>query len=528
MRQHILYIALLVILCSGLAFADSNAALQITAHSTVPATVYAGAASQLQLTILNSGSDTAGEVGIDYSTPSQPSSSRIYIGDIGAGTTATATVPFTVPQNVGSGFFVINLNVVYFGDAAHTIVKNTPTTIPVIVAQHQVLSVKTVSIAPSNIQPGDKVTAVLEISNTGGVMNNVVISTSDSSAFTLEGASQQAIGNIPSGGNITVPVVLGSSSSTATGKYTIPVLVTYQDSLQNAMNQSISIGPVTVTDSSAQFRISMVPVTSTEIGSEAKFDLTIENTGDSSASPMVDLTGNDEFTPIGTTRIFFDDIEPGKNQTKTMTIGIVTNSAAGYYELPLEITSNGKTYTQKIGITVTATPDVIVTTETTPAYATSGSQVKVLAQISNNGNSQIRSVYATVGPQKAFSTVGTTDKFIGTMNVDDFATFQFTINIPPSTAAGEYSVPIDINFKDKLNIERTLHKSAAIMVYSGQDAMRFNATSSGSGFSGANGRQNGSIFTIAGFGIGLVQIVIAIVVLVGGYFAYKKWWGKKK
>ncbi len=525
MRFNILATIFLVALLSGIVFSDNGAALQISGHSTVPDTIYPGAAGQLQLTIQNAGTDTAGAVGIDYSTPSQSSSTQIYIGDVGAGTSTVASIPFTVPQNVGSGFFMITLNVVYFGDSSHTVVKNTPATIPVVVSQHENLAVQTLSVNPQIIQPGDKVNAVLEITNTGGVMNGVQISTPDSSSFTLAGASQQTVGNIASGANITVPVTLSSSSSTPTGKYTIPLIVSYHDSLQNTLNQTIDIGPVTVSESSAQFRITLSPITSSEVGSAAQYALNIENLGTSPVSPIVDINQTSQFTPIGSSRIFFDSIAPGENETKTVSVGILATTTAGYYNLPLLVTSNGESYLQDIGISVDATPDVIVTMSSTPQFISSGSSgVKLLTQISNNGNSPIRSVYASVAPQKTFTVVGGSDKFIGTMNVDDFATFQITIDVPPSLPAGEYSVPISIEFKDAENIDHTITKQVGFQVYSGADAMRLNAQSGSAGTSGFSGRNSGGVL----FGFGWVQIIGAIVVVVLAYFGYKRWKGSKK
>jgi hypothetical protein len=530
MKLSIWFGILALSLLFGIAYSVNGAALQISSHTTIPDTIYPGTAGQLQLTLLNSGSDSAAGVKVSYKTPSQDYYSETSVGDIGAGSTAIASIPFTVPSNVGSGFFTVDVNVVYFSDQTNQVVKNTPATIPIIVGQHQILAVRTLGIEPQAIQPGDSVTAQLELVNTGGVMNNVVITTPETSSFSIEGVTEQPVGSIPFNSTHAVSLRLTSSSSAASGKYTIPIIVKYQDALQNTVNQTVYAGPVTVTESSGQFRIYMTPITPAEVGSEAQFGLTVENMADSSAAPIIDINQTTQFTPIGTTRIYFDDIAPGTNQTKIVTLGIGASISAGYYSIPLEITNNGNTYIENIGIVVNATPDVVVTTDTQPEFISSGSSgVKVLAQISNNGNSAIRSVYIYAQPQKQIPITGATDKFVGTLNVDDFATFQMTINVPPNLPAGQYQLPIVLVFKDAKNIQHTLNKNVTITVYSAQDAARFNIaggqTDTTAGAAAARTRANGGGL----FGIGWLQLIIgAVVVLVIGYFGYKRWKGSKK
>lgn len=528
MERNILTGILLMVLLSGVAFSTNGAALQVTGHTTVPDVIYPGTVGELQVTVLNSGTDPAATVGVDYSTPTQPTNSRINVGDIGTGSSAIVSVPFTVPQNVSSGFFIINLNIVYFGDTTDSVVKNTPVTIPVEVSQQSILETKTVSISPTSIQPGDSVHVQLDLTNTGGVMNNVVIDTPDNTSFTLQGTSQVNVGNIPYGGNVTVPFSLSSSSNTASGKYTIPLVVTYQDSLQNTVNQTISVGPVNVLSPSGQFIVSLVPLTATEVGSEAQFALTLVNQGGSDVAPIVDINQSTPFVPIGASRIYFDDIGPGMNETQVITVGIDATSSAGYYNLPLEISGNGNNFEQDVGIAVSASPDVVMTADTQPEFITAGSSgVKVVAQIANTGNTPIRSVYANADSTKDFVMVGASDKFIGTLNVDDFATFQVTMNVPQNLAPGTYSMPVTITFKDATNEAHTIVKDANITIYSPMDAARLNGISSGTTTTGTTGVRTGRPGEI--FGIGYLPLGIGVVVvLVVGFFAYKRWKGGKK
>ncbi len=535
---HILFGVLMICMMAGVlsaantgttAGSTNGAALQVSGYTTVPQSVYPGSKGELQVTIANSGTDTASATVVNYELPGQTQPSQVTVGDIGAGSSAIASIPFQVPMNVSSGFFVMNLNVVYFGDPTDTTVKNTPLSITIMVSQHQILNVKTVSVTPQSVQAGDEVTVDLDVQNTGGVMNNAVITADGDTTFTLAGTTQQSIGNVPSGGNVNVSVLLVASSSAAPGRYNIPLIVDYEDLLQNTVNQTVSVGPVTVSEPSAQFMVSMVPTGQVEVGGEAPFALTLTNLAANVISATVDLTENTPFTPIGSSRLFFSGIEPGQSQTQTVMVGIEAGTTSGYYDFPLTITSNGNSYNQTMGILVNATSDFDVSATTTPEFVSTGSTgVKLTAEIANTGNGPMRSVYADAASTEDFVVIGTTDKFIGTLNIDDFGTLPLIIDVPQNLTPGDYSLPISVTFKDANNVEQTIVKNLTITIYSQQDAARDNLLASGgTGTTGATGayggRSGGGLF-----GISYLMWIGIIVVIVLAYYGYKRYKGSKK
>jgi hypothetical protein len=509
----------------------STSALQVVTYSTIPATVYPGTAAQLQLTIENSGTGDADGVTANYQVPGQNGYSSIYVGNIGAGSTAIASIPFTVPQSAASGYYVININIAYTSSSTtpgSSAAENAPISIPVPIEQHDILSVTTLSVTPQAFPPGGSTTAQLEITNTGGVMNNLIISMPSSSQFSIAGGSQISVGNVPSNTTENVSLSLTSSSSAPAGEYTIPVLVTYEDALQDTINQTISVGPVDMETASSQMRLYMTPITPTEVGSQAQFALTLENMGGSVSSAVVDLsTGlsqSSDFIPIGPSQVYFDDIAPGANQTQVITIGVDETLVTGDYNFPINITSNGNSYIENIGLLVNATPEFVVTTQTTPVSVGSGSSgVAVSAQISNVGNGPVRSVYVVASPIKGLTLTGPTSQFIGTLNVDDYASLELTVNVAPGLAPGVYNIPIAIQFKDSKNEQQTITEYAQVDV-SGYAAASGSSTStsSTSGYSGYRSRSSGL------FGLGNIPLIIGgIVVIVLAYFGYRRWKGGK-
>ncbi|MFH2105996.1 MAG: hypothetical protein ABII22_01945 [Candidatus Micrarchaeota archaeon] len=527
-NKNILFGLLALFLIIGFGNAvSSSATMQVLGYSTIPGTVYPGTTAQLQLTLSNAGTDTAKSITIYYDHGANlDGTGMVNIGDIGSGSTTIASLPFVVPSKVNSGILQLNLNIYYSynnGDSSGT----AKTTIAIPVSQIQVLEVRTLSNA-TTLAPGDKFLAQLEIVNTGGITKNVIIRSLDNSSFAIDGTSQYTVGDVQFNSSKTISLGLRSLSSTSSGNYMVPLVVQYQDAVQNTVSQTVYVGPVSVTDVSAKLNIGLKPETPTEVGSQTKFELVVENRGSTESSAMIEINQSSVFTPMGNSRVYFDHLLPGETRTQELTIGIGPSASGGYYVLPVTITSDGKTYTQNIGVEVRATQEIMVSSRTDPTTVGVGSRsVTVSAQIANTGNSPIRSVYAKVMPTTDFETVGATDKFVGTLNVDDFTTFQFVINVPNKLQPGNYNVPIQLVFKDSTNTEHVINKDVPIKVSSAGD---FGASqNAGSGTGIATGatvmRRSGGVL----FGLDWIQLLAIVVVLALGYqFGYKKYFKGKK
>ncbi|HQT44883.1 MAG TPA: hypothetical protein PLO51_02815, partial [Candidatus Micrarchaeota archaeon] len=400
---------------------SSSAILQVASYSTIPATVYPGTTGYIQLTVSNTGSDTATGVTVDYMHTGSTGQLSFSAGDLSSGSTSQISVPFQAPDNVPTGIYNVNV-VIYYVSATSGSSKQTALSVPIQVAQYQALEVTTISTDKQSMAPGETASFDLQLTNTGGIINNLVVSTPANSSFTIAGSSSKSIGNLDSNSSINATLTLQSSSSTAVGQYTIPLVFTYQDVLGATNTVTLYVGPVNILASSTQFQLSVVPEANAEIGSQALFAATLENTGTSPITATADFNATAAFIPLGTTRVNFGTIEPGKNATQEITIGIANSVAEGYYTLPVTVTlGSGTSTTQNIGVSVTATPDLAIGVDSSSASLYPGANgSKVAIQISNVGNSAIRSVYAqsSGGDFKLF---GTTDKFIGTLNVDDYA-----------------------------------------------------------------------------------------------------------
>jgi hypothetical protein len=503
------------------AVSSTSPVLQLTGYQLMPETVYPGTTGQLELTIENTGTETAKSTTIYY-TYGLDQDWSIYLGDIGQSSEAITTIPFEVPEKVSSGIFVINVDI-YYLDEDETSSKHAMASIPLEVSQHKVLEARTLSISSETIGRGETLSVVLDLENTGGVMKNLIITAADNSSFSLAGTTQKRVGDIAAnaGKNITVDIV--SSSSAEEGKYSIPLVLTYQDALQNTVSQTVYVGPVTVSGSSSQLRIQCTPVSKSEIGSVLTYNLTVQNRGSGTQSAVISVEGTDVLTPIGINTFYLDSIPPGGERSELIRIGIDAGSTSGYYALPITMRTSGEEQEYEAGIIVQATPEILLTPVTEEDSA--GTQVTI--KISNTGNTAIRSLYIRAEPTEYYGISGASEKFIGTLSVDDYASFSVTLSRLRADAAGDSGgLPVVVVFKDNDNVEHTVRETVAVSKASsagfGLSASESSGTpttqrSMGGGPMNGGGQLNIPLYA----GVGLV-------ILSALFIGYKKLRGKKK
>jgi len=524
MKTLNIFVAVLLVFSTVAFSVDSTApVLQVTDYTIVPSSVYPGTSGQLQITVSNTGTEAAKGT-VVYYTYGSDQNWNLYLGDIGPDSKMTTTIPFEVPEKVDSGILLVNVDI-YYMDEDETGSKHTMSTIPIIINQHGVLEVRTLSLSSNSIGKGETLIATLELENTGGIMKNVIIKNADNSSFSLDGTTQKRVGDIDANTSRNVTVQIISSSDAGEGKYAIPLTLTYEDALQNEISQTIYLGPVMVSGSSSALRITCSPVSKSEIGSELLYNLTIENRGSSVQSAVITANGTGVFTPIGVNTFYLDNIAPGESRSEILTLGVDAGSTSGYYTLPISMQTNGDEKTYEVGIVVQATPEILLTSETEPAD--DGTQIT--AKISNIGNTAVRSLYVRADSTQYYRVSGSGEKFIGTLSVDDYASYSVTVTplgqVPEGASAG---IPLTVVFKDNDNAEHTVKKTIALIGDSAAAAGGASgaaATSSGNRtFNGRpgspmNGGSTENIPLYAGMGL---------VILGGLYIGYRKLKGKKK
>ena len=523
MKRYVLAIVpVLLLLLAGLSFAATETSstttttgtgepnLQVSNYTVVPENVYPGTTGYVQITVHNSGDADAGSVIAYYDY--EGGSTSLYVGDVSSGGTAQFPIPFKVSAQSAGGIQLVSVNIFYSYTVSHgTSSKQTSISVPLVVGQYNPLEVRTASMGRTAIAPGETLALELELRNTGGVVNGVVITTPANSSFSIEGTTQMSVGSISANATTRVSLSLVSSTGTETGTYTIPLVFTYQDALNRPTETTLYVGPVSVLESSTQYRVGINPLTPAEIGSEAVFELTLENMGASAISGTLDINSTEVFTPLGMQRLYFDSVPAGATVTRNITLGISSSTSAGYYTLPITLTTNtGQPATFNVGVAVLATPEITVGVD-----SSSGT---TQVQIANTGNTQIRSVYVVA---RWSGSNRSSESFMGTLNVDDFASVAMDTTFQPSS-----SIDVEIRFKDSNNLPHIVRKTlpvggtagAAIGTQNGASAFRRNNTTGG---------PLGFLSNSGGSADFVTPVVILVVVVAVGYFAYRRFFAKK-
>ena len=516
----IFMVAAVLLLAFGQAYAEP--VLQITDYSTSPSTVYAGTMGYVQLTLYNSGDSSAVSVSPHYSIDGVSASAAV--GDISSKSTAQVAVPFKISQDAAGTIQLVNIDVYYsYISTSGSTSKKTAFSIPLTVQQYSPLLVRTLSVDKTQISAGETLAFDLGIANTGGVVNNLVITMPDNSTFYIDGSTQKNVGSIASNSAVNVTLDLVSGTSTKTGTYSIPITFTYQDMAKQPTTKTLNIGPISVLDTSVQYRLTLEPKDTVEIGAEVPFTLSLQNRGTYPISGVVEIGATSVFTPIGMQRIYFDSVPAGETASKEIYLGVSSSASAGYYTLLLTLTpSTGQELEYNAGLIVEATPEITVTLDTSGATPA--------VEVANTGNSQIRSLYAAITPAGSSTA---TKSFIGTLDVDDSA----SVSLGSSSAS---SVTVELSFRDSRNAEhevtKTLQSTGGNSSFV-QGGARAGASGANLSPTGQSGRNNSPLGMLTGRGgsagpdtltLVIAGIVVIVVAGTAGYYAYRKFWKGKR
>jgi hypothetical protein len=511
--------AVFVVLLALCGFVFSQPMMQISNYSIIPSDIYPGTYGYAQIMLQNAGDQTANSVTAHYNYGLNGESTD-SIGDLSAGGTASILVPFEIYQQGGT-IQVLNIDIFYVSSTTtDQSSKKSSISIPLSVKQYFPLEVRMSSDARKTVSAGESVELDLLITNNGGVMDNLIISMPENSSFSIQGVSQKNLGNVPPNTTIKVPLVLISSSDAKIGTYGIPVVFSYQDASNQPTEQTLRVGPISVLDSSNEYGLTLVPMEPVEIGSNVAFNLSLHNSGSSPISGIVDMNSTSVFTPIGMQQVHFDSVPAGATASKTVWLGVSSSAGSGFYSLPLKLTSaNGNSALFNAGIQVSATPEITVTLD-----SASGTPE---VQVANTGNSQIRSVYVSVKPEGAQSA---TESFIGTLNVDDFA------SVALGTTYTGRNVEVKIRFRDSDNQEQSVTKTLQPMGNS-SFVQQGNRSSNGAPGNLSN-RQNNPLSMLLGPAgrnssstgpdIITVAIAAAVVIAIAGIGVYLVFFRNKK
>ncbi|MBU1197341.1 hypothetical protein KJ765_02395 [Candidatus Micrarchaeota archaeon] len=491
-----------------------QAAPQLQDFTVTPTTLKPGTSGTITVTIYNpSTSEYLSGAEIQGTASQLQFSGGVSLGDIGTLGTSIASMSFKVRDYAKPGNYVITLTIAYVSNLGGTATGYKKFSIPVSVSTTNSLQVEEVVVSKSAIAPRDSFTITATLLNEGGDLRNIILSYPALSNFTFDGRSKIQMGDLKGGNSkrISIPMIAGPVIKA--GYYSIPLTITYDDAVATGTTEELLVGPITATSDAQRITV-FAETESVSPGSSTDLVIAVRNTADEPLSEVhVVLPEESEFfVPLDFNEKVISIIEPNEVQRVKFHISVNTNAVLKAYGIPITVKYQGRTIGSEeiektVGVRVAGTPELSVITSTSPAPMSSdNTQYTLSVQISNIGDTAVRavSVYAS---SNELEFIGITSDYLGTLNLDDYSTSQFPVLVKKGITPGSYLVNIRLTFKDAYNNAYDKTKVATIEIVSPEIAQMAR------GVSGSNP---------------LNYAIIIIVLAVIGYFAYKKWFKKKK
>jgi len=188
------------------------------------------------------------------------------------------------------------------------------------------------------------------------------------------------------------------------------------------------------------------------------------------------------------------------------------DAASGVYKVPVTLnysdTTNKKyTRTYLVGFIVNSAPDFEIGVQKYDIMS-EGSTGTVTISVSNTGPGAIKFMSMELLPSDAYEMFGENRIYLGNLNPDDYQTGAFKIYVKPGALDEAKTLPLKISLKyrDGLNSVYSKDMPLDLRVYTSSEIQKY-------GLAPASGSNT---------------IIYAVIILVVGYYVYKKYFKKKK
>ena len=220
--------------------------------------------------------------------------------------------------------------------------------------------------------------------------------------------------------------------------------------------------------------------------------------------------GGTPFATIGSTNEkVVEYLDPKENTIIDFRLIAEPGAEANVYRVPYKINyldKLGTKYTKNgtIGLIIGSEPDLLIDLENSEVY-TKRKAGKVSIKFVNRGLTDIKFLTVTLKPSENYVVVGSENVYIGDVDSDDYETAEFKIYVK-GTDNGKVILPLKLEFKDANNDGYVQDYNFELKLYSSREAKKYGL------------RQGNNI----------VGIVITLAIIVGGFFAYRKWKKRKR
>lgn len=337
---------------------------------------------------------------------------------------------------------------------------------------------------PDPVKPGDIVELRFQLENSGGgAVENVLVEIDVDYPFSLRPRDplQQSLGTIEGYTrgdevhNFEYKLIIDDGAVEGDHEITIH----YQTSLGAWVEKKFDVSVQTVDANVAITKITSNPPELVP-GETGTLSIEVKNFGDTSVK---DLTLNLDFSdaslplaPIGTSSEQKVSVLRANEKVRfDYSIIPYADASSRIYKVPVMLTFYGQTGTlfekdDIIAIIVGATPELKVTLDRADVQK-AGKAGEVTVRISNRGVSDVKFLTASIGKSNAIKVIGTSSKYIGGVDSDDFELATFNIYVEKGSE--DVSIPLLLEYRDannraykaKINLELPLYSSAEMRKY---------------------------------------------------------------
>lgn len=502
-RSLLAALALVALLLAGTLSAD----LSFSDPTVLPSTVRPGTQGLVSLTVTNPDShDALGVSAEGYGSSKVSAGGVVSLGDFRPDVSSKATLPFSVAPDTPAGLYSVTFRFTWTNETG---ARYKSIMVPITVTNPAILSAQS-SGAPVYTS-GDFDLDVM-LANSGGAARAVRVSL-DSSSFLQNGPNPLVVGDIGRGASKNFSLGIALAPSTASGIYSVPLSVVYQDESGQELTATPTL-KLNVYRKSPQFSLQAQDGTeSLKPGRQSALSLHLSNDGDEPAYDVrLRMSNSSALTPLGRSEIDIGTLGPRESRTVSLPVG-VNDVSPGFYRQEFSLThkdSKGEEQaarTVPLGLNIQAISDVSVFVSAKPSPIIAGDAHTLSVLVSNIGSAPIKALAVRMEPSSTFRLLDAQDQqYIGGLQADDFSTVQYKVQVA-DVADGEYPLKLRMTFKDAYNQERTVDSEVKLKVLT--KATASNSTANGNG------------------GLPLPLLLVGLAVIGGGaYFGYRRFIAK--
>ncbi|MHB1830287.1 MAG: COG1361 S-layer family protein [Candidatus Micrarchaeaceae archaeon] len=334
----------------------SGSNVQESATSTMPISFYIRGSPDLQLTanpvtgilpgsqstvvmdVLNAGTDNATNTSITFLNSRNFSvigESTFNLGTISPQRTSGASTILLANSTLPSGASRLPVIVRYDTQYGTNVIYTEMVPVSVSLGNPD-LGIGIESASPASLYPGSNQTIVLSLQNVGsGTAKNITISALDNRNITAgNSASKIFVGTIAAGSSATASMFITASKSDNRSKYSLPILISYQNANYNTtFNKTVQV-PITLS-AIAQFNVTHQSTNLTIGGTYVPVTLRVKNTGNEVAQSIV--FSLQTIYPISQVNpnAYVTSLAPGQSVNMTFYVNVDSQANPGQYPISL-------------------------------------------------------------------------------------------------------------------------------------------------------------------------------------------------